>query len=125
MYWGSGVAGLTGSFCKKLGNGDGTFFWSDIWVGERSLKEVFPRLFRLSCQQEARVYDMGVWIEGSWNWEFRWGRVLSLRNKESFDCLLSLVDRITPSQSGEDTWIWNHAANGLYEVSKAYSGLIE
>jgi hypothetical protein len=40
---------------KRLGNGQATDFWKDIWVGDRSLKDRFPRLFSISTQKEDSV----------------------------------------------------------------------
>lgn len=64
MYWGINASGLRGSYCKKLGKGEGTSFWIDLWVGDKCLMEEFPRLFRLSCQKESSVSEMGGWVEG-------------------------------------------------------------
>lgn len=35
---------------KVIGNGSSTWFWEDIWVGDRSLVEQFPRLYHISLQ---------------------------------------------------------------------------
>ncbi|KAK5837396.1 hypothetical protein PVK06_013206 [Gossypium arboreum] len=36
------------AFFWKIGNRKSTLFWWDIWCGDRPLKSVFPRLFRLA-----------------------------------------------------------------------------
>ncbi|GJW08774.1 RNA-directed DNA polymerase, eukaryota, reverse transcriptase zinc-binding domain protein [Tanacetum coccineum] len=41
-------------FKKKLGNGEDTRFWLDIWVGNSILKDTYPRLFRLESIQDCR-----------------------------------------------------------------------
>ncbi|XP_071691746.1 uncharacterized protein [Rutidosis leptorrhynchoides] len=41
-----------------LGDGSGTKFWLDKWCGEATLKDSFPRLFRLESNKEARVSDL-------------------------------------------------------------------
>lgn len=33
---------------RKVCRGDKTRFWKDVWVGEKSLKKIFPRLFYIS-----------------------------------------------------------------------------
>lgn len=71
LYWGIDGVGLRGSFCKKLGKGDGTSFWGDLWVGDSCLKDLFPRLYRLSCQKMSSVSEMGCWVEGQWKWDLR------------------------------------------------------
>ncbi|WJX73641.1 hypothetical protein P8452_57400 [Trifolium repens] len=38
---------------KKMGNGGGTRFWLDLWIGNSPLCELFPRLFLVSQQTNA------------------------------------------------------------------------
>lgn len=54
--------GKVGSIFKEklrmlVRKGDKTLFWMDHWVGERPLKDVFPRLFRISSNRHATVQD--------------------------------------------------------------------
>ncbi|KAF1883289.1 hypothetical protein Lal_00030397 [Lupinus albus] len=46
---------------KEIGNGLHSYFWHDIWIGNQSLKMVFPRLFRLASNQLSCVADNGSW----------------------------------------------------------------
>jgi hypothetical protein len=46
---------------KKMGNGGGTRFWLDLWIGNSPLCELFPRLFLVSQQTNAYVNQMGEW----------------------------------------------------------------
>lgn len=41
-----------------MDNGKTTLFWSDIWVGEGSTKDMFDRLFLLWIQKETKVLDI-------------------------------------------------------------------
>ncbi|XP_071738863.1 uncharacterized protein [Rutidosis leptorrhynchoides] len=41
------------SFVKTVGDGTATSFWNEIWVGDRRLRDRFPRLFRLESSKEA------------------------------------------------------------------------
>nr|GEV66188.1 RNA-directed DNA polymerase, eukaryota, reverse transcriptase zinc-binding domain protein [Tanacetum cinerariifolium] len=36
---------------KKMGNGEHTFFWEDVWLTDRPLKLSFPRLYALKCEK--------------------------------------------------------------------------
>lgn len=42
-----------------LGDGGSTSFWHGLWVGPRTLKSVFPRLFGLSLDKEASIREFG------------------------------------------------------------------
>lgn len=53
---------------NELGKGNKIFFWSDVWVGEETLKDRFPRLFILSSQKNHRVTQMGSWNGHVWSW---------------------------------------------------------
>lgn len=56
-----------------MGKGDYTFFWEDLWLGDRPLREKFPRLFKIARNKRAlvqdvfRVGDQGI----SWYLDFR------------------------------------------------------
>ncbi|KAK8988133.1 hypothetical protein V6N11_065731 [Hibiscus sabdariffa] len=47
-----------------LGNGK----MIDLWVGEVSLKESFPRIFSLAIKKTGKVEEIGVCINGRWQW---------------------------------------------------------
>ncbi|KAF1891060.1 hypothetical protein Lal_00001196 [Lupinus albus] len=49
---------------KEIGDSFLTLFWHDTWVGNQSLKMVFPRLFRLASNNHSWVGDNGAWREG-------------------------------------------------------------
>lgn len=124
LYWGGSESGMRDSFLKNLGSGEDTLFWSDYWVGDRCLRDTFPRLYRLSLQKDARVSEMGSWVDGVWNGDFRWGRILSNRNKDLFDGLVNLIGRSSPTHSGSDFWSWRHSSNSVYRVSMFYNILL-
>jgi hypothetical protein len=63
---------FTDSLRKKVGNGVTTQFWSDVWVGSRPLKEVFPRPFCVSASKDLLVSDAGSWVGGRWCWAVAW-----------------------------------------------------
>jgi hypothetical protein len=45
---------------KKLGDGGGTRFWLDKWVGPKPLCDLFPRLFSVSTQPDKLIKEMGT-----------------------------------------------------------------
>ncbi|KAE9589510.1 putative RNA-directed DNA polymerase [Lupinus albus] len=70
-----------GNVWKEIGNGLQTLFWHDVWVGNQSLKMVFPRLFRLAVDQNSWVGDNGFWRDDVWIWKILWRRNLFGRNE--------------------------------------------
>ncbi|XP_071728393.1 uncharacterized protein [Rutidosis leptorrhynchoides] len=43
------------SFMKSIGDGSSTSFWHEVWIGDKSLRESFPMLFRLEVEKERLV----------------------------------------------------------------------
>ncbi|GJV76417.1 RNA-directed DNA polymerase, eukaryota [Tanacetum coccineum] len=40
---------------KKVGNGDATSFWNDVWLGDFPLKQTYPRLYFLELDKHVSV----------------------------------------------------------------------
>ncbi|AES59935.2 hypothetical protein MTR_1g035030 [Medicago truncatula] len=64
-----------GNVSRFLGDGRNTLFWTDVWVGEVSLRVRFIRLYELSLLKGESVPSMkalGWGIEGdAWRWRCR------------------------------------------------------
>ena len=62
----------------KIGKGVNIRFWEDCRIGETSLAEAFPLLFRLSSFKDKNISDFIVRAEESsgnflnWNFHFIW-----------------------------------------------------
>lgn len=54
-----------------MGNGDLTEFWEHCWVGERPLRDTFPRLHSISLQKELRISEVGFIKRNAWVWNLR------------------------------------------------------
>ncbi|XP_068471476.1 uncharacterized protein [Phaseolus vulgaris] len=55
-------------------SGDLVRFWEDPWVNNNNLKELYPRLFSLSLNQEMTVGETGFWDNHGWHWHLKWRR---------------------------------------------------
>jgi hypothetical protein len=73
----------------KVGNGNRVRFWQDIWLDKCPLKIRFPRLYRISKQQEWSVAQMN---EAQWGMDFR--RILGEEERAELDELLDALERI-------------------------------
>ncbi|GKV32445.1 hypothetical protein SLEP1_g41054 [Rubroshorea leprosula] len=58
-------------FKWKVGNGSCVDFWHDKWVGDKSLRNLFPRLYALANIREGLLKDMGFWSAETWIWDCR------------------------------------------------------
>ncbi|GKV50269.1 hypothetical protein SLEP1_g56981 [Rubroshorea leprosula] len=70
----SRVGWLLDGFKLKLGEGNSVKFWEDVWIGDESLANKFPRLFLNSLGKSKSISQMGFWSNGSWNWSLEWRR---------------------------------------------------
>ncbi|PNX96622.1 hypothetical protein L195_g019832, partial [Trifolium pratense] len=113
---------LQGIFFKKIGNGGGTSFCHDAWVGAQPLKEAFPRLFLISSQKDCCASEVGHWEMGAWVWDLRWRRNLFVWEEELRDLL---VDVLTPIQLSNslDEWRCHYSNGGIFTVSSLYRHL--
>ncbi|KAL8479813.1 hypothetical protein ACS0TY_026671 [Phlomoides rotata] len=112
--------GVRQDVLRMVGEGRETKFWSDIWVGTESLGKTFNRLFRLSCQQEKNIGEMGGWGESGWKWSLIWRRGLRISEQVLLNELMLHLSRVTLRQGEEDVWRWRHSRNGLYSTATAY-----
>jgi len=43
-----------------VGDGKKVKLWEDTWVGDRSLKDTYPRLFSISERKESTLVEIGA-----------------------------------------------------------------
>jgi len=103
-----------------VGDGRGTYFWHDTWVGEIPLKNKFPRLFDLSVDKECSVEKM--WrvlgeVEGR---ESLWRRRLFSWEEESVSECYVLLHNFVLQENVEDKWTWRLDPTHGYSVRGAY-----
>ncbi|GKV00581.1 hypothetical protein SLEP1_g13249 [Rubroshorea leprosula] len=106
---------------KLVGEGNGTLFWHDQWVGDYSLKDRFYRLFNISSNKEALISNMGEWRDGEWQWSWSWRRELFAWEIDILQELREEVRKRKLVQGQEDRWIWKKDPRGKYSVSSAYN----
>jgi hypothetical protein len=105
---------------NKVGNGAKTLFWRDIWVGDRPLKDVFPRLFSVSTSKDLLVSEAVAWEEGRWRWEVAWRRNLFGWELDLYHNMLESFRGISISEV-EDKWIWTEDDDGIFSVKSCYN----
>ncbi|GJS61833.1 RNA-directed DNA polymerase, eukaryota, reverse transcriptase zinc-binding domain protein [Tanacetum coccineum] len=108
---------LLGFAKKKVGNGEKTLFWDDLWIGEDVLKSQFPRLFALELQKDISVAKK--MSHSSLAFFFRRmprGGV----EEEQFNNLNSCTSAFILPQI-EDRWVWSLSSTGDFSGNSARS----
>ncbi|GLT33516.1 hypothetical protein SLA2020_080980 [Shorea laevis] len=114
---------LVKGFKCKVGDGSCVNFWSDKWVGENPLNNLFPRLFALTTNREGLIKDMGHWSGDSWVWDCRWRHGCAGRTVGEEEQLGELINGVELRMDGVDSWTWIHSGDGSYSVKMAYDFL--
>nr|KAJ0194552.1 hypothetical protein LSAT_V11C800413410 [Lactuca sativa] len=116
-HWGINLEDL---FVRRLGAGNGTYFWKDKWCDSVVLKDVFPELYRIEVQKNYmvnnRIQNRGLdGIHGQWSRNLRRGREatsLSDLNKKVVGVVLTSID---------DSWVWKGNEIGGFTVQNLHN----
>jgi hypothetical protein len=104
---------------KKMGNGEHTRFWEDVWLGNSTLRDRFPRLFSILIQQQATVASLRP-SNGEEGWNLLWRRRLFVWESNLLIEMMKLINHI--SLTGEvDRWTWIGGDTDLFTVKDAYA----
>ncbi|OVA04839.1 hypothetical protein BVC80_8153g5 [Macleaya cordata] len=94
----------------QVRNGTSIYLWIDRWTGQRTLKERYPQLYRLSRIKKATIAE-AITNQQEWNFNFR--RELSLEEVEDLNHLLDEV--------GEPPTLDNRDDNRCCSLAKGVS----
>jgi len=50
----------------RVGSGNRIKFWEDVWIANRPLKEVYPRLYSNTNIKQGTLVDYGKWKDNNW-----------------------------------------------------------
>ncbi|GKV36371.1 hypothetical protein SLEP1_g44512 [Rubroshorea leprosula] len=114
---------LGNGFRWKVGCGSRLGFWREKWVGDKSLRDLCPRLYALTANKEGLVSDMGKWDGDRWQWNMAWRRGRMGREKDEEVVLWGAVECVHFQKGREDVWTWVHDPGGKYSVRIAYEFL--
>ena len=101
-------------------SGDLVRFWEDPWVNNKSLKELYPRLFSISLNQGMKVGETGFWDSHGWHWNLNWRRERFHWESILEDELSEVLSRGVMHKDAKDFISWNGDPKGLFSVKSAY-----
>nr|GEW25445.1 RNA-directed DNA polymerase, eukaryota, reverse transcriptase zinc-binding domain protein [Tanacetum cinerariifolium] len=100
---------------KKVGNGEKTLFWDDLWIGEDVLKSQFSRLFALESRKDISVAEK--MSHPSFSFSFR-RLPRGCVEDEQFSNLISCTSTFILPQI-EDRWVWSLSSTGDFSVNSS------
>jgi hypothetical protein len=83
---------------------------------------MFPRLFSISSQKEARICDVRIMGDGVGRWDFLWRRRLFVWEENLIEELLDFLPDLVLTGL-EDEWRWGPGEGGLFSVHSVYTTL--
>ncbi|KAK2366908.1 hypothetical protein QL285_080242 [Trifolium repens] len=114
-----GISWFSQATTKKVGNGNSTKFWKDVWLGDQSLEIRFPRLFGISLLKDSLVCEAGRWENGTWNWVLEWRRhFFAWEDDLLYDLLAALASVVITGDN--DRWVWKPGSEGVHTVRSTY-----
>lgn len=76
----------------KANNGRKIRFWRDLWVGDKTLEQAFPDLFRISSRKDDTISN--CWNEEQQDWDLGFRGGLHDREVNSWLGLVNQLDAI-------------------------------
>ncbi|XP_068479070.1 uncharacterized protein [Phaseolus vulgaris] len=107
----------------KVGSGEQISFWDDVWMDNKKLKQLFPRLHTISLDQGKKVSEVGYWEDMEWSWRLRWRRPRFEWKSTMEADLMNLITRKRLTKETEHVMVWNGDPNGVFAVKSAYQYL--
>lgn len=96
---------------RVVGNGRKTRFWEDKWLGDKSLAELYPRLYNLSFSKNITVENVLV---GGW-YKIQLRRTLCGETMVMWESIKSKCAGVKLSET-EDGITWMLNSNGKFSV---------
>nr|XP_043633283.1 uncharacterized protein LOC122604455 [Erigeron canadensis] len=120
-YNNMGIHQLLNGVC---GDGADIRFWLDIWEGDSSLKDGFPRLFRLKKDKKCSIKNRLRMTDSGFDWSWNWSR--GIQQGEELNKFNLMYNSIADKRLGEgmDRWIWIGNTSNMFTVKAVKNGMI-
>ncbi|KAL9690818.1 hypothetical protein QQ045_011229 [Rhodiola kirilowii] len=108
----------------KLGRGNEISFWDDVWLGVKSFKDQYPKLYTLALDNQLKVGEMGYWLDGVWHWQVRFRRPLYQWEDALKNELLEGLNHVHPRDRDNDSIVWAYSQDGRYSTNTLMKAVI-
>lgn len=103
-------------FRRSVGDGTKILFWQEVWLGPRSLRAQYPRLYKISTLPLETISAFGNWEGNVWVWNLVWTRPLRPRDVEEWKSLNEALGSTCLSVKNEDSVVWALDKSGSFSV---------
>ncbi|KAE8726444.1 hypothetical protein F3Y22_tig00006886pilonHSYRG00006 [Hibiscus syriacus] len=105
------------SFRWQVGDGKTMWFWEDVWLGEKSFMNRFPRIYRLVSRKFRTIFE--VLRESEWrDSSVLFVRQLLDRERNIFNVIKGEIGEAQIKPDVVDRIIWIHEKDGKFSVKK-------
>lgn len=108
----------------SIGRGNKTNFWDDVWCCEKTLNELFPKLWKVSKKKEATVEDMYHENGNGPCWKIDPCRRLKDQEIQEVMEFSRLLDDQGELVADDDIREWRSNPKGTFSVSSCYAWLM-
>ncbi|XP_026441100.1 uncharacterized protein LOC113340095 [Papaver somniferum] len=108
----------------SVGRGNKTNFWNDVWCHEKTLKELFPRLWKVSRRKEASVKDMNNNSGNGQCWNIDPCRRLKDQEIQEVVEFSRILESQGELAADDDKREWTSNPKGTFSVSSCYAWLM-
>ncbi|KAF5442567.1 hypothetical protein F2P56_035211 [Juglans regia] len=98
-------------------------FWRDIWCGNEALKDSFPDIFCVACNQDASVVDLVLHLRDQMQWNVTFSRAVQDWEVDNFEAFFSLLYSAKLNSQQADRLWWTPAGKGTFSVRPFYKSL--
>ncbi|XP_026438254.1 uncharacterized protein LOC113336795 [Papaver somniferum] len=108
----------------SIGRGNKTNFWDDVWCHEKTLRELFPKLWKISRKKEATVEDIYIDDGAGPSWNIDPCRRLKDQEIQDVTEFSRLLDDRRAPVATDDKREWTYSPKGMFSVSSCYAWLM-
>ena len=108
-----------------MGEGTRIRFWHDRWIGDNTLKDLYPELYVCSAANDACISEV-LWIpkEGTVRvWDLRFYRVFKDWELAASYSLLQFIQTSIPWGDRRDTLWWRLKGDGKFDTRSYYHAI--
>ena len=105
-----------------VGDGSRILFWHDKWIGDNSIKTLYPELFDCSTNKEACISDVLCLLVGGNDrvWNLRFFRAFNDWELAASFSFLHLIQSRIPRGVGSNSLCWGFNGSGKFDTRSFY-----